>query len=399
MEYDNERIERICVEMRQQGLDALVCRLPHNVLLLSGYWPVLADSVVIFPLKGDPALIVPEGEEAIARAGWVDDIRPFKPVTLEKLSDSVTETRPILSEAAHRLGLSGARIGYEGNLDSIPASYGEVIAPLPYIEELYRRAFRGSVLVDATPLLRRLRQVKTVQEIKRIRLAHEITTFGFEAAKGLIRPGLRESELAAAVQAAVVARGTGYRDASRVGAYAFVMSGPNGAKAHLQFQQTSDRAIEQGDFVLVHLNSYTDGYWTDVTRTFVVGLPNERQRDIYTAVLSGLEAGLGAIRAGVGAAEVDAAARNILQARGYGEEFKHGLGHGVGFKAIYHSEPPVLHPMSSDVLQVGMVHNVETGIYTNDLGLRIAEVVVDRQDGVEMLTTIPRDLAWSTCND
>ncbi len=120
---------------------------------------------------------------------------------------------------------------------------------------------------------------------------------------------------------------------------------------------------------------------------------------IYTAVLAGLEAGLGAIRAGIRAADADAAARTVLHDRGYGEEFKHGLGHGVGFKAIYHSEPPVLHPQSTDVLEAGMVHNVETGIYMNDLGVRIADVVVDRPDGAELLTNIPRDLEWITCGD
>ncbi|MDP9312002.1 MAG: Xaa-Pro peptidase family protein [Chloroflexota bacterium] len=400
MDRDNERIERIRDELRREGLDALICRLPHNVLLLSGYWPVLADSVVVFPREGEPALVVPGGEEPFAQMGWVEDIHTFKPVTLEKLSDSVAETEPHLAAVARRLGLRGARIGYEGSLDSMPVTYAEVIAPLPYVEELYRRAFsRGTLeaaLVDATGLLRALRQVKTTQEIARIRLAHEIAAFGIEAAKEHIRAGVRESELAGAMQAAMSARGIGYRGARRVGAFAFVMSGPNGAQAHLQFQQTSDRVIEHGEFVLVHLNAYADGYWADVTRTFIVGTPNERQRDIYMAVLIGLESGLGAIHDGARAADVDAAARAVLRERGYGEAFKHGLGHGVGFKAIYHAEPPILHPKSLDILQAGMAHNVETGIYTDDLGVRIADVVVVRSDGGEVLTTIPRDLEWST---
>ncbi len=397
MNRDEERIERVREEMRREGLDALVCRLPHNVLILSGYWPVLADSVVVVRTEGEPALVVPEGEDELAHAGWVDDVRTFKPVTLDKLSDSVSETAPVLADVARDLRLSGARVGYEGSLDSMPTSYAEVMAPLPYIEEVYRRAFGQPDLVDATDLLRRLRQVKTAREIERIRLAHEIAAFGIEAAKGLIRPGLRESELAAAMHAAVVARGIGHQGVGRVGAYAFAMSGPNGAKAHLQFQQTSDRAIERRDFVLVHLNSYADGYWTDITRTFLVGEPDLRQREIYAAVLAGLKEGLGTVRAGARAADVDSAARGVLQERGYGQGFKHGLGHGVGFKAIYHSEPPVLHPRSEDVLQVGMVHNVETGVYTQDLGVRITDVVAVRPDGGEILTDIPRDIEWATC--
>ncbi len=397
MDRDNERIERVREAMRRDDLQALVCRLPHNVLLLSGYWPVLGDSVVVFPLEGEAALVVPGGEDRLAQTAWVNDIRTFKPVTLEKLSNSVAETTPLLVDIAHRLGLQGARIGYEGSLDSLPASYAEMIAPLPYLEELYRRAFDGAQLMDATGLLRGLRQVKTTREIACIRLAHEIAAFGVEAARGMLRPGVRESDVAAAVQTAVITHGIGYRGTRRVGAYAFAMSGPNGRNAHLQFQHTSDRAIERGDFVLVHLNAYADGYWTDLTRTFIVGAPDSTQRAIYTTVLAGLEAGLGTIRDGVRAADADAAARRLLQEHGYGQEFKHGLGHGVGFKAIYHSEPPILHPQSTDLLQAGMVHNVETGIYTDALGVRIADVVVVRPDGAEMLTEIPRDLDSATC--
>ncbi len=381
MDHDEERLHRARKEMRREGLDALVCRLPHNVLMLSGYWPVLADSTVVLPLEGEPVLVVPGDEEPLAHAGWVGDIRTFKPVTLLKLSDSISETAPILRDVAHDLSLTGARIGYEGGPDSMPAGYGEVIAPLPYIEEMYRRGFGGAELADATETLRRLRQVKTAREIERIRLAHEIATFGIAAAREVIRPGLRESELAATMYGAIVGKGTGYGGGGRVGAYTFAMSGPNGSRAHLQFQQTTDPAIERGDFVLAHINSYADGYWTDVTRTFVVGQPDDQQREMYTAVLDGLKAGLGAIRHGRRAAEVDRAARSVLQERGYGEEFKHGLGHGVGFKGIYHSGAPVLHPKSADALQAGMVHNVETGIYTDDQGIRIADVVVVREAG------------------
>ncbi|MDP9382856.1 MAG: aminopeptidase P family N-terminal domain-containing protein, partial [Chloroflexota bacterium] len=109
MDHDEERLHRARKEMRREGLDALVCRLPHNVLMLSGYWPVLADSTVVLPLEGEPVLVVPGDEEPLAHAGWVGDIRTFKPVTLLKLSDSISETAPILRDVAHDLSLTGAR--------------------------------------------------------------------------------------------------------------------------------------------------------------------------------------------------------------------------------------------------------------------------------------------------
>ncbi len=106
MGRDNERIEWVREAMRRAYLQALVCRLPHNVLLPPGYWPVLGDSVVVFSLEGEAALVVPGDEDRLAQAGWVNDIRTFKPVTLEKLSNSVAETTPLLADIANHLGRS-----------------------------------------------------------------------------------------------------------------------------------------------------------------------------------------------------------------------------------------------------------------------------------------------------
>ena len=176
------------------------------------------------------------------------------------------------------------------------------------------------------------------------------------------------------------------------------MSEPNGAKAHLQFQQTSDRAIERGDVVLVHLNAYADGYWTDVTRTFVMGVPDERQRDIYIVVLAGLEAGLGAIHAGVRWRRWTQrhGSSSMQEATAKSSSMGWGMGWVQGDLSLGAAGP------SCDVERCfasGIVHNVETGTYTNDLGISLAEVVMDREDSVEALTTIPRDLEWSTCDD
>ena len=136
------------------------------------------------------------------------------------------------------------------------------------------------------------------------------------------------------------------------------MSGANSARAYAAFARSTSKQLREGELVLVHCNSYADGYWTDVTRTYCLGEPDERQREMYGAVLAARDAVLAAIAPGVRAADVDAAARNVIASRGFGAQFRHSTGHGVGFAAIDAGAQPRLHPASPDVLLEGMVCNV-----------------------------------------
>lgn len=137
----------------------------------------------------------------------------------------------------------------------------------------------------------------------------------------------------------------------------------------------------------MHCNSYRDGYWTDITRTYCAGEPDERQESLYEAVLAARSAALDTIRPGARAAEVDRAAREELRARRLGEAFKHATGHGVGFGAIDAGSPPRIHPASPDRLEPGMVFNVEPAVYFDGYGgLRHCDVVVVTETGVELLT-------------
>jgi Xaa-Pro aminopeptidase len=139
--------------------------------------------------------------------------------------------------------------------------------------------------------------------------------------------------------------------------------------------------------VLVHCNSHIDGYWTDITRTYCLGEPEDRQRAMYNAVYAAREAALATIRPGVHAAEVDRAARTILEDRGFGRYFTHGVGHSVGFSVISADFPPRLHPASPDVLEAGMTFNIEPSIYIPDFGgIRHCDVVTVHEDGPEVLT-------------
>jgi Xaa-Pro dipeptidase len=165
------------------------------------------------------------------------------------------------------------------------------------------------------------------------------------------------------------------------------MSGANAALASGAYAHSRAKRIEPGDLVLIHLNSYADGYWTDITRTYSIGKPDERRQEMYDAVFSARQAALRAIHTGVKAAAVDTAARDVLEARGFGPQFKHSTGHGVGFSAITAYAKPRLHPKSDEVLEIGMVFNVEPAIYIDGYGgLRHCDMVAVTEAGAELLT-------------
>jgi Xaa-Pro aminopeptidase/Xaa-Pro dipeptidase len=179
----------------------------------------------------------------------------------------------------------------------------------------------------------------------------------------------------------------------RAGGRVWCMSGPHSAEASAAYARSRGRRLEAGDLVLVHCNSYADGLWTDVTRTFTLGQPDERELRAYRAVLAARDAAVAAVRPGATGADVDRAARETLRAHGYDREFRHGTGHGVGLAAINHDAPPRIHPLSPDVLEPGMVFNVEPAIYEDGWGgIRQCEMVAVTDRGGEVLTPFQPDV-------
>jgi Xaa-Pro aminopeptidase len=145
--------------------------------------------------------------------------------------------------------------------------------------------------------------------------------------------------------------------------------------------------------VLLHCNSYCEGLWTDITRTFWIDAPTDRHRAIHDAVMAASRSALAVIQPGVRAATVDRAARDAMISRGLGEAFKHPTGHGVGFAAIDHTAPPQIRADGEGVLQPGMVFNVEPGAYiAGQCGVRHCDMVLVTENGVECLTPFQASL-------
>lgn len=390
----NERIRRIQAALRAEQVDTLICALPTYVLLLSGYWPVIGSSFAVVTTDGACAVLAPEDEEELAKSGWADEVATYQPASLQEIRSVADAAGQPLRALIKKLGANCARIGYERGAASEPASYAAMHLFGGEIINLLRVAAPSAALAPADALLARLAAVKTPDEVDKIRQACRIVANAFEIGSAALQEGESEAAAAAAFRAPLSVHGLKQAGVKRADGFAWCMSGPNSAQAGGAYARSRERSIRRGEFVLVHCNSYADGYWTDVTRTYMLGQADERQKKMYGAVLEARVAALGAIRPGARAADVDKAARQALAQHGFGDkEFKHPTGHGIGFAAISANARPRLHPKSEEVLETGMVFNVEPAIYIEGYGgLRHCDVVAVSETGAEVLTPFHREL-------
>lgn len=387
MRRDAERIGRIQTALREAKTDALVCTLPVNVLLLSGYWPVIGTSIAIATSEGRVAVLAPRDESDLAHNSGADEVHTFGTGSLEKITTATEAVREPLQRLLRKLGLERAVVACEGAEAFEPSSYAAMHLYFAAIVDLLSAALRGGSLISADRLLTKLHSVNTPLEIESVRRVCRIAQSAYLEGAQRLHTGILETEAAVHFRSPLSIQGTGYEGVERADGFVFCMSGVNSASAYGAYARSRAKEIAQNDLVLTHCNSYADGYWTDITRTFVMGEPDRRKRDMYEAVFAARAAALNEIRPGAEARSIDAAARDVMRARGFEKAFKHPTGHGVGLAAISHNALPRLHPASSDRLEAGMVFNVEPAVYLEDYGgLRHCDMVAVAENGAELLT-------------
>jgi len=383
---DTERMERIAAVLRENELNALMCSIPSHVLLLTGYWPVMADTVALFTADREMHLVLPEDEEEIAAQMSAALRTGFHPGSLTRITNAEKAVSQQLVDLIRSLGLDRARIGVERRASLGPSSY---LAQFHYGSALHttvQNAFPHSTLFPADDLLDQLGMIKTPQELDRLRSACKIAQTAYEGGSKALEIGLQEAQAAELFRSAFATAFHGEHPV-RADAFFFCMSGVNSAKAHAAYARTRERTIEPADLVMIHCNSNANGYWTDITRTYTCGASDARQKTMRAAILEARAAALARISAGIPAAEVDKAARDVLSGHGFGKNFKHATGHGVCFAAANHDAIPRVHPKSSDVLETGMTFNIEPAIYIDGYGgMRHCDVVAVTPQGTEVLT-------------
>ena len=303
----------------------------------------------------------------------------------------VTDSRYI--EAAGRvihdaeLCLTGHGRGYVAHLQEMVAKHN--IRRMGFEEsymtvqewETYRKALPCE-LVPATELLTDLRKVKDEEELQALTAAQRIAEKALEDVLPEIRPGKTEKEIAALLQYRMLVHG-----AEDMSFDPIVVSGPNGSLPH---GVPSDKVIRDGEFLTMDFGCIYGGYCSDMTRTVAVGHVTDEMREIYNTVLQAQLAGIEAAKAGVTGKAVDKAARDVIEAAGYGAYFSHSFGHGVGVEI---HESPNASPLNDKPFPAGAVISAEPGIYIpGKLGVRIEDVILLTEDGNINITKAPKEL-------
>ncbi len=379
--------------MANAKFDALVLCLPENVLLLSGFWPMIGASVLIFPLERKPTCLVPHCYEAeFGSSAWEVEPIHFRYGVLDAEPSSDALRRALQGLASQN---SWKHIGYEANFEIVAPSWNaaESIIPGTRFKRLLESAFSSSVFSDASELIENERRRKTPWEAERLRIASEISNFGLEAFQEILRPGRTGTEVVADVERAVMVKGTGYKQASRVRAFAQVATGPlETAIGYRPNEVSTNRCLQERDLAILELGVVADGYWADRTRVRVAGDPTDAQLKMFEIVRRAQQTAVRAIRPGVKAADVDGAARSVIAEAGYSDYFPHVTGHGLGFR--YHESSPILSPDSTAILEEGMLTSVEPGIYDDSFGgIRLEDDILVTAEGAETLGPFPMRLS------
>jgi len=344
--------------LRRKKLDALLVSRPENRRYLSGYSALdhgIDESAgfLLIPAKGAPRLLTDFRFQlqAEAEAGFLSVVLYPKGV--------LALLREMLPELSIRC------LGFESQYTL--HSFAEKLSALG------RKI--GVEMSPTTDLVEAFRVIKDEGEMERLRAAVALNEKVFEEVYPSMACGRTETEIARQLESTMLRLGAQSPSFSTI-----VATGPNSALPHAV---PGSRAIEANQPVMIDMGLILDGYCSDMTRTFVVGEPDDRYLAVHRLVRKAQLAAMAVIRAGVVAARVDKTARDIIAAAGYGPAFGHSLGHGVGL-AVH--EEPQLSSRNGKKLRAGMVVTVEPGIYIPGWGgVRLENMVVVREGGCEVL--------------
>lgn len=342
MGFDHaDRIRRLQEVMGEQGVDVAVLSVGADLPYLIGYEAMASErlTALVVPTTGHPALFVPQLEVPRVAPGPFE-IRPW--TELEDPIDLATSTvtNPV-------------RVAVGDHMWSI------------FLIGLQRKWADASWL-PASSLTRGLRLRKDAEEVELLRrAAHGVDRVMARIPTEVRFSGRSERDIAADLAQMTVEEG------HETAAFTIVASGPNGASPH---HDAGERVIEEGDLVVCDFGGRWGGYYSDSTRTFVVGDPTRAQREVHEIVLAANEAGRSAVHPGAPCQEVDRAARSVIDGAGYGEFFIHRTGHGIGLAVHEH---PYIVEGNALALEDGMAFSVEPGVYLSGrFGVRIEDVVV-----------------------
>jgi Xaa-Pro aminopeptidase len=350
------RIDRLRAALGPAGCDALVVTHLTNLRYLCGF----TGSAGILVVDQGAARLVTDGRYGEQAADQIAAAEVA--VDLEVAGDDQRRVVAAAVAGAERVGLEAHHVSWA--------------ASRRYAEEW----FTSAEVVATTGMVESLRSVKDAGEVARIRAAASIADAALDRVRSRLGERPSEVEFASELDAAMRSLG-----ASAPSFETIVASGPNGSRPH---HRPASRRVESGDLVVIDFGARVDGYCSDMTRTVMVGEPDETQSRMLDTVTEAQAAGVAAVRSGVDAASVDAECRRVIAEAGWAEAFTHGTGHGVGLDI---HEAPRVARTSGDTLAAGHIVTVEPGVYLPlHGGVRVEDTVVVTDDGCEPLTLTPK---------
>jgi Xaa-Pro aminopeptidase len=349
-----ERLERVRTAMDRMGIDYLLVGPSTDMVYLIDLAVRQSErmTILVLPREGTPRLVLPAFE--LDRVASLPPL--FEPAPWEDGSDPA----PLLASLLRNGGAGGT------------VAVGAQLFTHFFLR--IRDAAPGASFASGDSILEPVRMRKSPREVAALREASAAADAVFEELVTLPLAGMSERELLADIHRLLVEKGHDSVGGGIVGA------GPNGAAPH---HHASDRRIERGEAVVVDFGGVRANYRSDITRTFHVDEPSEEFRKIYEIVREANEAGFQAVRPGVSAEAIDEVTRRRIAEAGYGPQFLHRTGHGIGLDG---HEAPYLVRGDETVLEEGMTFSIEPGIYLEGrFGVRIEDIVVATTDGAERL--------------
>jgi len=366
------RLEKLNASLRTSGLDAVALNPGSTLTYLTGaHFHLMERPVVLLVAPGqEPALVLPELEMLkVEQIPYAVQAFPY--------GENPSGWGDVFRNALQALGLAtltgtgGKRIGVETE-------------HMRLLEYNYLRAGAPSAeFPDASETLSLLRLRKEPGEVENMRQAVKIAQAALEATLPLIKIGMSEREVAAELVVQLLRNGS---DAG-LPFTPIVSGGPNSANPHAS---PTDRKLQAGDLLVIDYGAAANDYVSDITRTFAVGEVEAEYAKIHKIVQEANAAGRAAGKPGVPCAEVDKAARAVINGSGYGEFFTHRTGHGLGMEGHEH---PYMRGDNAQILEPGMAYTVEPGIYLPGRnGVRVEDDVVVTETGSESLSDLPREM-------
>jgi Xaa-Pro dipeptidase len=360
------RFDKLNASLQTSDLEAVILNPGPTLTHLTGLHFHLMERPVVLLFAKDqiPALVMPELElQKVASL-------PYK-LQIFAYSENPSEWGDVFRQATQSLGLDGKRVGVEPR-------------QLRLLEFRYvRNSAPEADYPDASDVLSGLRLRKDKLEVDAMRRAVQIAQDALEATIPLIKIGMAEKELSSELVMQLLK----YGSEPEMPFAPIVSGGPNSANPHAS---PTERKLQAGDLLVVDWGATYDGYISDLTRTFAVGAVDDEYKKIHQIVQDANAAGRGAAKPGVPCANVDKAARDVIEMAGYGIYFTHRTGHGIGMEG---HEEPYMRGDNMQLLEPGMAFTVEPGIYLpNRNGVRIEDNVVISEDGADVLSDMPREI-------